>query len=115
MSTLRTATGDHADRGNGTTALTSRRRNDFTIAYPELAVAGVQRSINVRAMLDGEVVALDQHGRRNSSCCRTVPAWPSRWATSRLRRPAAGERSPLNVPYDERRGALEEVRPQQSG
>ena len=46
----------------GRVRLTSRNGNDMTIAYPELRGLGEQLG-TTKALLDGEIVALDEHGR----------------------------------------------------
>ena len=51
---------------NGRARLVSRNQNDLTAQYPELA--GLASHINAKtAVLDGEVVALDEHGRPSFS------------------------------------------------
>ncbi|MEW2508321.1 non-homologous end-joining DNA ligase [Amycolatopsis sp. NPDC047767] len=49
--------------GDGTTVLTSRNNNDFTPRFPELAGALADTLGGRRAVLDGEIVALDEQGR----------------------------------------------------
>ncbi|WIX83209.1 hypothetical protein QRX50_21825 [Amycolatopsis carbonis] len=48
---------------DGTTVLTSRNNNDFTGRFPELAGALADALRGRRAVLDGEIVALDDAGR----------------------------------------------------
>jgi bifunctional non-homologous end joining protein LigD len=51
---------------NGAVRLVSRNQNDFTAAYPELQV--ISEYINAKnAILDGEIVALDNDGRSSFS------------------------------------------------
>lgn len=50
-----------ATSNRGRLSLTSRRGNDVTAAYPELS--GLAERIGVPAVLDGEIVALDEAGR----------------------------------------------------
>jgi bifunctional non-homologous end joining protein LigD len=51
---------------NGDVRLVSRNQNEFTSAYPELAV--LAKSINAKqAILDGEICALDPQGRSSFS------------------------------------------------
>ena len=51
-----------ADGGAGTVTLTSRNRKEMTATYPELAEVG-RLLTGHTAVLDGEIVALDSHGR----------------------------------------------------
>ncbi|WP_255570879.1 hypothetical protein [Amycolatopsis sp. FDAARGOS 1241] len=48
---------------DGNTVLTSRNNNDFTGRFPELAGAMAEPLDGRRAVLDGEIVALDDAGR----------------------------------------------------
>ena len=51
---------------NGAVRLISRNQNDFTVAYPELS--SVADFVKARtAILDGEIVALDEQGRPSFS------------------------------------------------
>jgi bifunctional non-homologous end joining protein LigD len=48
--------------GDGTTRLVSRNNNDISAAYPELASLW-ERVLARNAVLDGEIVAFDEHGK----------------------------------------------------
>jgi bifunctional non-homologous end joining protein LigD len=67
--------------------LLSRRGNDVTATYPELA--GLPRVLRGDALVDGEIVALDEHGR---------PSFERIQARMNLARPREIERVAASVP-----------------
>ncbi|WP_298795700.1 non-homologous end-joining DNA ligase [uncultured Pseudonocardia sp.] len=96
---------------DGTTVLTSRNGNDFTARYPELAGALTAALGGRRAVLDGEIVALDAAGRPDFGLLQNH---------DRTARPvvfcvfdvlALGDEQLLDRPYDERRQVLEGIEP----
>jgi bifunctional non-homologous end joining protein LigD len=94
---------------DGGTALTSRRGNDFTRTYPELLGVAAPALAGRPAVLDGEIVALDQDGRPDFELLQN---------RTRHRQPVHyfafdvlwldGD-SLLNVPFMQRRQLLEEL------
>ncbi|MGQ4511680.1 non-homologous end-joining DNA ligase [Streptomyces sp. DW26H14] len=102
--------------GDGTVRLSARAGTDITARYPELAPLGA-RLRGRDAVLDGEVVVLDESGRpdfgllqrrmgvgdprRAAALART---WPVRLVLFDIMR--LDGRSLLRVPYEERRGLL---------
>ncbi|GAB2747434.1 non-homologous end-joining DNA ligase [Amycolatopsis magusensis] len=104
---------------DGTTRLTSRNGNDLTTYFPELG--GVLRT--GRAMvLDGEVVALNEHARpefgrlqrrRTAASARLAASLPVHFFAFDLL--VLGGESLLERPYTERRDRLDELRPPASG
>jgi bifunctional non-homologous end joining protein LigD len=96
---------------DGTISLTSRNGNDFTAAYPELTGMLENAFGGQAAILDGEIVALDEHGRPDFTAlanrrARTRPA--SFFAFDLLR---LGDTLLLDQPYTQRRGLLEQLEP----
>src|SRR6266702_1288038 len=96
---------------DGTTLLTSRNGIDFTTRYPELA--GVARgSLGGRAaVLDGEIVALNERGRPDFELLqhRRMGTRPvSYFAFDVLQ---LDDTSLLAEPYDDRRAVLERIAP----
>ena len=60
---------------NGKVRMLSRRGNPMENQFPEIANALAQSVKADNAILDGEVVALDENGNRPAfSCCRIMPA-----------------------------------------
>ncbi|MCB5910719.1 non-homologous end-joining DNA ligase [Streptomyces pinistramenti] len=105
--------------GDGTLLLRSRSGADITAAYPELLSLGAAADDGAPAVLDGEVVALDEEGRPDferlqyrmgrsgpsAKAARLVPGNPVHlllFDVMFLR-----GRSLLRLPYAERRAALE--------
>jgi bifunctional non-homologous end joining protein LigD len=99
----------------GRSTLTSRNGNDITGAYPELRGLGPALGSTV-ALLDGEVVAFDPHGRPDFG--RLQSRMHSRTPTRAMQRDTPvtlllfdvlhlDGTSLLDRPYDERRAALE--------
>ncbi|MFJ1596610.1 ATP-dependent DNA ligase [Streptomyces sp. NPDC088261] len=108
--------------GDGSVVLRSRSGADITPAYPELRVLGTALPTGVAAVLDGEIVALDDQGRpdferlqarmglagspaKAASLARTVPAHLMLFDALHL-----GGRPLLRVPYADRRQELEGLR-----
>ncbi|WP_329460051.1 non-homologous end-joining DNA ligase [Streptomyces sp. NBC_01497] len=103
-------------RGDGTVRLGARTGTDITARYPELAALGA-RLRGRDAVLDGEVVVLDEGGRpdfgllqrrmgvtgpgRAAALARTLPVRLVLFDITRL-----DGASLLRVPYEERRGLL---------
>ena len=52
---------------DGKARLVSRNQNDLTAAFAELAAELPGRVRARRALIDGEIVALDEHGRSSFS------------------------------------------------
>ena len=99
----------------GRVTLTSRNGNDVTAAYPELRGLGLALG-STTALLDGEVVAFDGNGRPDFG--RLQSRMHARRPTAALQRDTPvtlllfdvlhlDGRSLLDLPYDERRAALE--------
>ena len=99
----------------GAVSLTSRNGNDVSAAYPELTGLGTQLA-GRSAVLDGEVVALDANGR--TSFARLQERMHVRSPSPPLLRATPVQlllfdllwldgRSLVELPYDERRAALE--------
>lgn len=93
-------------------ALRSRNDNDVTGAYPELAAVRCGQP----ALLDGEVVAFDEHGRPDFGLLQSRMHVGRPSGALRTCTPVAlvvfdvlhaGDRSLLDAPYDERRAALD--------
>jgi bifunctional non-homologous end joining protein LigD len=96
---------------DGTTLVTSRNGIDFTSRYPELA--GIARgALDGRAaVLDGEIVALDERGRPDFELLqhrRTGTGPVSHFVFDVLR---LGDTSLLAESYDGRRALLERLAP----
>lgn len=101
----------------GTVRLTSRNGKDLTAGYPELRELGTVVSATTAAV-DGEIVALDSHGRpdfgllqtrmnltKASDVKRSARSAPVHFMAFDLL--AVDGDSLLKVPYDERRARLE--------
>ncbi|MFJ7071995.1 ATP-dependent DNA ligase [Streptomyces sp. NPDC098781] len=106
--------------GDGTLLLRARSGEDITAAYPELRPLGDALG-TTRAVLDGEILALDEQGRANFQLLQSrmgLVHAPARAARMAARTPVhlvlfdvmhlAG-RSLLKVPYSRRRGRLEDL------
>jgi bifunctional non-homologous end joining protein LigD len=100
--------------------LTSRNGNDVSGAYPELAGLRLPEP----ALLDGEVVALDEQGRPDFGLLQTRMHVRRGAASLVAQAPVSlllfdalhvGSRSLLDAPYDERRAVLEALRPEGTG
>ncbi|TXS51811.1 ATP-dependent DNA ligase [Streptomyces sp. uw30] len=107
-------------QGDGTLLLRSRSGDDITAAYPELRPLG-EALRTTSAVLDGEILALDEQGRANFQLLQSrmgLAHAPARAARMAARTPVhlvlfdvmhlAG-RSLVKVPYSRRRGRLEEL------
>ncbi|CAM5741063.1 DNA ligase [Streptomyces alboniger] len=71
--------------GDGNVVLRARSGEVVTVAYPELLPLG--RALGpTPAVLDGEVLALDDKGAPTSSCCSPAWAWCSHPAGRRAER-----------------------------
>ncbi|MFE6176843.1 ATP-dependent DNA ligase [Streptomyces sp. NPDC056464] len=106
--------------GDGTLLLRARSGEDITAAYPELRPLGEALGAT-SAVLDGEILALDEQGRANFQLLQSrmgLVHAPARAARMAARTPVhlvlfdvmhlAGH-SLLKVPYSRRRGRLEEL------
>ena len=103
----------------GRIRLTSRLGNEVTDGYPELAEIGALTQRRP-ALLDGEIVTLDEAGRPNFNLLQDRHARPHPTPELRARVPVwfyafdlllLDGRSLLHVPYDERRAQLDELEP----
>ncbi|MFD9499002.1 non-homologous end-joining DNA ligase [Streptomyces sp. NPDC060035] len=104
--------------GDGTVELLARSGADITAAYPELTALGAALD-GVPAVLDGEIVALDNQGRSDFERLQSrmgLSGSPARAARMAERVPAhlvlfdavfLRGTSLLRLPYTERRAALE--------
>ncbi|MFJ2004630.1 ATP-dependent DNA ligase [Streptomyces chartreusis] len=106
--------------GDGTLLLRARSGEDITAAYPELQALGDTLG-TTPAVLDGEILALDEQGRADFQLLQSrmgLAHSPARAARMAAQTPAhlvlfdvmhlAG-RSLLKVPYSRRRGRLEDL------
>ncbi|MGW4485249.1 non-homologous end-joining DNA ligase [Amycolatopsis sp. NPDC004368] len=93
---------------DGTTVLTSRNNNDFTGRFPELSGVFADALGGRPAVLDGEIVALDEQGHPDFGLLQNHDATVSYFAFDVLR---LGGDSLLDATYDERRAVLEELEP----
>lgn len=106
--------------GDGTVRLTTRTGNDATATYPELRALG-ERFRRRAAVLDGEVVVLDAHGRPDFGLLqrRMGVLNPRRAAQLAMEYPVhlmlfdimhLDDRSLLKLPYGDRRAVLAGLR-----
>lgn len=95
----------------GTTLLTSRNGIDFTQRYPELAGVFTDALHGRAAVLDGEIVALDERGRPDFELLqhRRLTSRPVSFLAFDILQ--WGERSLLDQPYDDRRAVLAHLEP----
>src|SRR5919108_3508795 len=106
--------------GDGSLLLRARSGEDITAAYPELRPLGGTLG-STAAVLDGEILALDEQGRANFQLLQSrmgLAHAPARAARMAARTPVhlvlfdvmhlAG-RSLVTLPYTRRRGQLEEL------
>lgn len=96
---------------DGTTMLTSRNGNDFTAAYPELRGVFGDGLGGRAAVLDGEIVALDEYGRPDFTLLQNRRAHPqpvSYFAFDLLR---FGDAHLVQEPYRYRRELLTQLTP----
>ncbi|MDT8915255.1 non-homologous end-joining DNA ligase [Amycolatopsis sp. PS_44_ISF1] len=96
---------------DGTTVLTSRNRTDFTTRYPELAGAFGDALGGRAAVLDGEIVALDEHGRPDFGLLQNHGTSGRTVAYFAFDVLLLGADRLLGEPYDERRKVLEGLEP----
>ncbi|MFE9362311.1 non-homologous end-joining DNA ligase [Streptomyces sp. NPDC006978] len=106
--------------GDGSLQLLARSGADITPAYPDLAGLGTALD-GVPAVLDGEIVALDEQGRSDFERLQSrmgLSGSPGKAARMAQRTPAhlvlfdalfLRGRSLVTLPYAERRAALEEL------
>jgi len=103
---------------DGAVTFTSRNGNDLTPSYPELAVLAEQ--VTGDAVLDGEIVAVDERGRPDFGLLQTRMGLTRERDVRRAQRqapvryllfdvPAAEGRSLVHEPWTERRAVLERV------
>ncbi|WP_033293509.1 non-homologous end-joining DNA ligase [Amycolatopsis jejuensis] len=94
---------------DGTTVLTSRNDNDFTTRFPQLSGALGEALGGRAAVLDGEIVALDEHGRPDFGLLQNR-SWHAvaYFAFDVLR---LGGETFLDAPYEERREILSGIEP----
>ncbi|MFI6014230.1 non-homologous end-joining DNA ligase [Streptomyces sp. NPDC051243] len=106
--------------GDGSLLLRARSGEDITAAYPELrALGGALGSTS--AVLDGEILALDEQGRADFQLLQSrmgLAHAPARAARMAARTPVhlvlfdvmhLADRSLVTLPYTQRRGLLEEL------
>ncbi|MFE9911354.1 non-homologous end-joining DNA ligase [Streptomyces clavifer] len=108
--------------GDGSVELRARSGTDITAAYPDLAALGAALG-GVRAVLDGEIVALDSRGRSDFERLQSrmgLYGSPAKAARMAERVPAhlilfdavfLHGRDLVSLPYAERRAALEALAP----
>ena len=96
---------------DGTTVLTSRNNNDFTGRYPELAGAMAEALGRRRAVLDGEIVALDDAGRPDFGLLQNHDTSARAVAYFVFDVLQMGDDVLLDHSYDQRRKVLEEIEP----
>lgn len=96
---------------DGTTVLTSRNDKDFNARFPDLLGAFGDAFGGQAAVLDGEIVALDEHGRPDFGRLqnRLTNASPVSYFAFDLLR--LGDKQLLNEPYEHRRELLEQIEP----
>lgn len=106
--------------GDGGLLLRSRSGDDITAAYPELRPLG-EALTGTPAVLDGEILALDDEGRANFQLLQSrmgLAHAPAKAARMAARTPVhlvlfdvmhLRGRSLLDTPYSRRRGRLEEL------
>ncbi|MER7194750.1 ATP-dependent DNA ligase [Streptomyces flaveolus] len=106
--------------GDGSVLLRARSGQDITAAYPELGPLGTTLG-STPAVLDGEVLALDEQGRADFQLLQSrmgLAHAPGRAAHRAAKVPVhlmlfdllhLGSRSLLRLPYTGRRGHLEEL------
>ncbi|WP_340682516.1 hypothetical protein LCL61_28100 [Amycolatopsis coloradensis] len=96
---------------DGTTRLTSRNGNDFTARYPELDGA-LGDALGGRAgVLDGEIVALDEHGRPDFGLLQNYAGGDVAVAYFVFDVLLLGDDDLTGEPYEQRRAVLEEIEP----
>ncbi|MEU3627866.1 hypothetical protein [Amycolatopsis coloradensis] len=96
--------------GDGTTMLTSRNGNDFTARFPELGGVLTETLGGQRAVLDGEIVALDEHGRPDFGLLQNYAGGVA-VAYFVFDVVVLGDERLLDEPYEERRKVLEKFEP----
>ncbi|MFB8757347.1 non-homologous end-joining DNA ligase [Streptomyces nigra] len=106
--------------GDGALLLRARSGDDITAAYPELLPLG-EALAGRPAVLDGEILALDDEGRADFQLLQSrmgLAHAPAKAARMAARTPVhlvlfdvmhLGGRSLLDLPYSRRRGRLEEL------
>ncbi|MBB4683246.1 non-homologous end-joining DNA ligase [Amycolatopsis jiangsuensis] len=96
---------------SGETVLTSRNANDFTARFPELSGALGDALGGRAAVLDGEIVALDEHGRPDFGLLQNVGRHRRAIAYFAFDVLKLGRRNLLGAGFDERRDILAEIEP----
>lgn len=96
---------------SGETMLTSRNDNDFTPRFPELAGAFGTALGGRAAVLDGEIVALDEHGRPDFGLLQQPGPGGRTIAYFAFDVLSLGRESLLEASYDERREVLAGLEP----
>ncbi|WP_020660138.1 non-homologous end-joining DNA ligase [Amycolatopsis benzoatilytica] len=94
---------------NGATLLTSRNNNDFTTRFPQLAGALGDALGGRSAVLDGEIVALDEQGRPDFGLLQNRAGQAVAYFAFDLLQ--LGGESLLDAPYEERREILAGIEP----
>ncbi|KUL24674.1 ATP-dependent DNA ligase [Streptomyces regalis] len=106
--------------GDGSLLLRARSGEDITAAYPELRPLGGALG-TTRAVLDGEILALDEQGRADFQLLQSrmgLAHAPTRAARMAAQTPVhlvlfdvmhLADRSLVTLPYTRRRGRLEEL------
>ncbi|HWD04339.1 MAG TPA: non-homologous end-joining DNA ligase [Amycolatopsis sp.] len=96
---------------DGTTLLTSRNANDFTTRFPELTGVLGDALGGRPAVLDGEIVALDDQGHPDFGLLQNHDAAARSVSYFVFDILLLGTESLLDAPYDERRGVLDTIEP----
>jgi bifunctional non-homologous end joining protein LigD len=92
--------------GTPVARFTSRKGQDFTRTYPELAPLAEQVTGDLPVVLDAEIVALDGTGRPDFRRLQQHTSQVELMVFDVLQ---VGDRSLLHTPYDERRALLDDV------
>ncbi|WP_239153932.1 DNA ligase [Amycolatopsis sp. FDAARGOS 1241] len=96
---------------DGTTVLTSRNNNDFTGRFLELAGALTDTLGGRRAVLDGEIVALDEQGRPDFGLLQNHDTNAAAVAYFVFDILQLGDDVLLDASYDQRRSGLDGIEP----
>jgi bifunctional non-homologous end joining protein LigD len=92
----------------GKLRLLTRNGNDMTARFPELA--GLGKSVNTDALLDGEIVALDERGRPSFQLLQQQHQQPATVVYILFDVLHLGSEALLGQPYTERRARLEALK-----
>ena len=100
---------------DGATLLNSRNGNDFTTRFPELTGVMTESLVGQAAVLDGEIVALDEQGRPEFGLLQNRQAQPTAVSYLVFDVLRLGESLLLDQPYRYRREVLERLAPVEPG